>query len=243
MRFPLLSLAISSCLFAVMPATHVARLARHYHDCPVQGIRFNPYEVPSFFAVRFLVSDSVFVPTGPLAEYTKYDYALRKQLRFGGIYLAEGNHNEGRVRYPHPISCKRREDTMVVYVRPHSGGSNTLYDSIPFRPGYYELQEKSLEDNATPLLLAPSRPQEKSFATDYFRLEGELQRNNPLAGCQFASYTPSPGRDQTAYVPTTPADIFRLLLVHKRYVSITHWKLRPLTSAERRALDKASWAH
>ncbi|MFD1468344.1 hypothetical protein ACFQ48_08915 [Hymenobacter caeli] len=234
------------------PPIRSASPASLCRDCPQQVLRFDPYEVPSFFAVRFLVGSSVFAPVGPLAECTRGDCQLSKQLRFGAIYLAEGNHNEGLSRYPHPIVCKRGKETMVVYIRPSSGWVNSLYDSIPFRPGRYELLQ--LPDNTivtSPLRMPDgttmtSYPREEDigFAAYFRQHEADLSQANPFTGCRFDDrYKPSAGRNPADYVPTTPADIFRLLLVHKHYLSITHWKLRPLTGKEQRLLDETSQTH
>ena len=222
-----------------MPPRRQAPAASIYRDCEQEGIGLNPYEVPSFFAARFLVGGKLFVPAGPLAERTRGDCQVRQQVRFGSIYLAEGNHSEGFGRHPHPLVCVWGTQTMVVYISPLNGWINSLYDSIPFRPGRYKLME--MRDDT--IITTPYRLQEKSFATYYARHAVELQRANPFAGCHFARYTPDPGRNPKEYVPATPADIFRLLLVHKRYLSIRPWKLRPITETEQRALDRASLSH
>ncbi|RZK30103.1 MAG: hypothetical protein EOO63_07565 [Hymenobacter sp.] len=164
---------------------------------------------------------------------------MSQQLRFGALFLAEGNHSEGAGRSPHPLVCVRGNDTMIVYISPLNSWVNSLYDSIPFRPGRYSLVQLR-EDK---IITTPYRLQEKSFSTYYAQHVAELQRANPFAGCQFAPHTLDPGRDPTAYFPPTPADLFRLLLVYNRYLSIRPWKLRPITALEQRALDRASFAH
>lgn len=194
--------------------------------------------MPPFFAARFLVAGKLYVPDGPLADYTKGDCQLRHQLRFGAIYLAEGNHSEGLARYPHPIRCVRGADTMLVYMRPCNSCGDDLYDSIPFRPGRYELVELRWDT----VLTVPRRLKMHSFARYYAQHAAELKQANPFAGCQFTrrNLDPGPGRNDETYVP---ADIYRLLLARKRYLSIRPWKLRPITGAEQRALDRASLSH
>jgi hypothetical protein len=98
MRFPLYLLATSSILLAAwqgVPPRRLAPAADVCPDCAPQGIGLNPYDVPPFFAARFLVDGKLFTPAGSLADYTKGDCQVRQQLRFGSIYLAEGNSSEG----------------------------------------------------------------------------------------------------------------------------------------------------
>lgn len=242
MSSPLYLLAASSILLAAwqgVPPHRPAPAADLCRDCAPQGIGLNPYEVPSFFAARFLVDGKLFTPAGALADYTKGDCQVSRQLRFGSVYLAEGNHSDGFRRQAHPLMCVRGMDTMVVFMRPLDGWGNYLYDSIPFRPGRYELVEMRWDT----VLTVPRRLKMRSFAIYYARHAAELKRANPFAGCQFAPHQPDPSYHTKAYVPATPADIFRLLLVHKRYLSIRPWKLRPLTAAEHRTLNKASIYH
>lgn len=88
-------------------------------------------------------------PTGHFAAYSERQYHHQAgepdrqeiQLRFGSVYLLQGNTpEEGKYTYLGSILCVRGRDTMQVFVQPNGDYPYWLCDSIPFRPGRYELE-------------------------------------------------------------------------------------------------------
>lgn len=216
-------------------------------QCPAEISSLNPYEVPPYVALRFIASGHFIAPASPLAAYTagedryaeKYDRHWY-QLRFGQVYLIEGNNNEGLGRYPHSVTCIKGKDTMRVYVRPMSGWPSWLYDSIPFHPGRYELiQAPPQTIGLSPYHIPDSSHmaayglKQETFARYYEQHQFQLARANPFDGCHFLTSPPQHSSNPDGYVPATPADIFELLLLHQKYIKILHWKLRTLAKDER----------
>jgi len=196
-------------------------------------------------ALRFLSQGQLFRPPGPFATYSHLldaaaptAFRYQEQVRFGTVYLVKGPalELEGRYHYLQSAVCVRGQDTMQVYVQPLLRQPYWLYDSIPFRPGRYELIDSPVERRIVALTMQNRdslRITTFSFAAYFQQHQAALARNNPFAGCHFNSpparrYTTTPD----GYIPRQPTDIFNLLLAHSTYLKSRSWQLRQLAPRE-----------
>jgi hypothetical protein len=213
--------------------------------------------------MRFLSQGQLYRPTGHFAAYSERQYYHQAgepnrqeiQLRFGSVYLLQGQTPaEGSYRYLGSILCMRGRDTMQVFVQPNGDYPYWLYDSIPFRPGRYELLEApTISLRAIPAS-GPYSPHQLDslgihpvgFAAYYWQHQAELTDYNPFTdpqlhlGSQEAYYrlpmdyvTPRDYVPTQGYAPQQVHDQFHLLLVHSTYLHVRKRHLRPLRRYER----------
>jgi hypothetical protein len=213
--------------------------------------------------MRFLSQGQLYRPAGHFAAYSERQYYHQAgepnrqeiQLRFGSVYLLQGQTPaEGSYRYLGSILCMRGRDTMQVFVQPNGDYPYWLYDSIPFRPGRYELLEAPTislrtfpaSGYYTPHQLDSLGIPPVGFAAYYWQHQAELADYNPFTDPhlrltqQDAYYrlpmgyvTPRDYVPTEGYAPQQVHDLFHLLLVHSTYLHVRKWHLRPLRRHER----------
>lgn len=194
-------------------------------------------------ALRFLYQGQWVTPQAPFATYDSLTdanalvgFQQQDQLRFGAVYLVKGTYQPMTAGYLRSVICVHGRDTMQVYVQPDHKYPYWVYDSIPFRPGRYEVmapQSSRYSLAFTPHQLDSVGLATVSFAAYYRQHRAELDRANPFANCTFShkfarEYSPAPD----GYVPHHPTDIFNLLLGHSTYLKRRGWYLRALTPHE-----------
>lgn len=223
---------------------------------------FYPAFTGPYAAMRFLSQGQLYRPTGHFAAYSERQYYKQAgepnrqeiQLRFGSVYLLQGETpEEGTYHYLGSILSVRGRDTMQVFVQPNADYPYWLYDSIPFRPGRYELKYQQPISLRTFPASGPYSPRQLDslgippvgFATYYWQHQAELARYNPFTdpllklGPQEAYYrlpkgyvTPRDYVPTEGYAPQQAHDLFHLLLVHSTYLRLRKYQLRPLRRHE-----------
>lgn len=218
MKFFFLLLFLLFSLGACRPSQKALSSSSSCADCPDHRVTNDPQEWPSYAALRFCAKGKFLLPPLPFAERVPGDYSLTK-LRFGAVYLVLGNNNEVG-EFIRQVTCIQGHDTMTVFLKPRNA-TNPLYDSIPFHPGRY-------------FLTARYQVRNQSFVAYFKQHELELVHANPFANCLFLDrpVRTVPVANPSGYVPVTPADIFRLLLVHTQYSQVLY-EMRSLAKGEK----------